>query len=197
MSSSFMRCILIAIALLAFGTRAEAQLNLSSKEALELAFPKAKFERKSLILSKDQRKEVTKLAGRKPSSSRFRPYRAIQDKKVLGTVYFDTRKVRSKAQTLMIVVDPDGKIARIEVLRFDEPREYLAPAIWMGQLKGKSLSDSLKIKGDLTNVTGATLTAHANVHAVREVLAAHHVLFPDDRTVTEKKVTEKAKEKPE
>ena len=98
------------------------------------------------------------------------------DGKCVGTAYFDTRKVRTKAQTLMIALDAAGKVKRIEVLRFDEPREYRAPAKWMAQFPGKSLSGTLKIKGEIRNLTGATLTARATLDAVREALAVHQVL---------------------
>lgn len=155
-----------------------AQDYLQPKEALALAFPKAEILRESLTLSKQQRKAVEAAAGTDLSSARVRPYRAMLHGKCVGTAYFDTRKVRSKAQTLMIAVNPEGVVQRIEVLRFDEPREYRAPANWMAQFPGKSLSDALKIKGEVRNLTGATLTAHATLRAVRETLAIHAELYP-------------------
>jgi hypothetical protein len=156
----------------------QAQEYLQPKEALALAFPKAEISRESLTLTKKQRKAVETAAGKKLASARVRPYRAMLDGKCVGTAYFDTRKVRSKAQTLMIAISPEGIVQRIEILRFDEPRKYRAPAKWLAQLPGKGLSDALKIKGDLRNLTGATLTAHATLHAVREALAIHAELYP-------------------
>lgn len=156
----------------------QAQNCLQPKEALALAYPKAEINRESLTLTKIQRKSIEAAAGKKLASARVRPYRAMLDGKCVGTAFFDTRKVRSKAQTLMIAISPDGIVQRIEVLRFDEPREYRAPANWLAQLPGKGLSDTLKIKGELRNLTGATLTAHATLHAVREALAIHAELYP-------------------
>jgi Na+-translocating ferredoxin:NAD+ oxidoreductase RnfG subunit len=156
----------------------QAQECLQPKEALALAYPKAEISRASLTLTKKQRKSIEAAAGKKLASARVRPYRAMRDGKCVGTAYFDTRKVRSKAQTLMIAISPEGLVQRIEVLRFDEPREYRAPAKWLAQLPGKGLSDALKIKGEVRNLTGATLTAHATLHAVREALAIHAELYP-------------------
>jgi Na+-translocating ferredoxin:NAD+ oxidoreductase RnfG subunit len=164
-----------------------AQDCLQPKEALALAFPKAEISRESLTLTKKQRKAIEAAAGNKLASARVRPYRALLDGKCVGTAYFDTRKVRSKAQTLMIAVSPEGIVQRIEVLRFDEPREYRAPAKWLAQLPGKSLSDALKIKGEIRNLTGATLTAHATLHAVRETLAIHAELYPKPQPKPEPK----------
>ena len=175
----------------------QAQNCLQPKEALALAYPKAEINRESLTLTKIQRKSIEAAAGKKLASARVRPYRAMLDGKCVGTAFFDTRKVRSKAQTLMIAISPDGIVQRIEVLRFDEPREYRAPANWLAQLPGKGLSDTLKIKGELRNLTGATLTAHATLHAVREALAIHAELYPKPKPVPDPKPTPKPEPAPE
>ena len=172
-----------------------AQDCLQPKEPLALAFPKAEILRESLTLTKKQRKSIETAAGKPLSSARVRPYRAMLEDKCVGTAYFDTRKVRSKAQTLMIAISPEGIVQRIEILRFDEPREYRAPAKWMAQFPGKNLSDALKIKGEVRNLTGATLTAHATLHAVREALAIHAELYPKPKP--KPKPTPKPAPKPE
>ena len=105
----------------------------------ELEKELADLQEKSAEMTAQWQAERDKLA-----SARVRPYRAMLDGKCVGTAYFDTRKVRTKAQTLMIALDAAGKVKRIEVLRFDEPREYRAPAKWMAQFPGKSLSGTLK-----------------------------------------------------
>jgi len=171
----------LILALGVLAPSAEAQW-LKPKEALELAFPKAEITRSSINLSKEQRRQAEKLAGHKLKSSKVRSYKACLDEKWQGTAYFDTRKVRSKAQTLMIVVAPDGTVKRIETIRFDEPREYAASAKWQATLLGKKLDKHLKIKGSINNMTGATLTARATVNAVRSVLAVHAVLNPSKPT---------------
>jgi Na+-translocating ferredoxin:NAD+ oxidoreductase RnfG subunit len=81
----------------------------------------------------------------------------------------------------MIVVTPDDRIDRIEVLRFDEPPEYLVPDDWIAQLEGKALDDELSLKGSVVNMTGATLTSEAIVAAGRRALAVHAVIRPLDR----------------
>ena len=201
MSSSlnWVRTLLFAIVCLASAgqtTAAVASQTLQPKEALQLAFPKATIERGSLSLTDKQRAEVEKLAGHKLASARVRPYRAMVNGKCVGTAYFDTRKVRTKAQTLMIALCAEGKVKRIEVLRFDEPREYRASGKWMAQLTGKSLSGTLKIKGEIRNLTGATLTARATVDAVRVVLATHQVLEAERKKKAKKETESKKTEAP-
>ena len=76
----------------------------------------------------------------------------------------------------MIVVDPQGRVARIEVISFREPEDYLPRGAWYEQFRGKALNPNLQIKRDIRPVTGATLTARATTDAVRRVLALHQIL---------------------
>jgi Na+-translocating ferredoxin:NAD+ oxidoreductase RnfG subunit len=193
---------ILLVVLVASASSAAAQDRLQPAEALALAYPKATIERSSVTLDKKQRAAAEEAAGHKLPSARVRAYRAMVGEQCVGTAYFDTRKVRSKAQTLMIALDAEGKVLRLEVLRFDEPREYRAPAKWMAQFPGKSLQDALKIKSDIRNLTGATLTARATLDAVREVLAVHQTLNPckadkdASKQKTEKTPAKKVTKKP-
>lgn len=78
----------------------------------------------------------------------------------------------------MVVVTPDALIERMDVLKFMEPSEYLAPDGWIAQIEGRRLDDELSLKGAVRNLTGATLTARALTRAARRVLALHAVIGP-------------------
>ena len=88
-----------------------------------------------------------------------------------GTAYFDTHIVRTLPETILVAVDPKGAIARIEILSFSEPEEYLPRANWYGQFSGKTLTDELSEKRGVRPVTGATITVRVTVEAARRVLA--------------------------
>lgn len=156
---------------------AAGETFLTKEEALELAFPECEVTRSTLVLTEEQKARVTKLAGAEFGRSLVYPYVATRDGKVIGTAWFDVHRVRTLRETLMIVVDPDGKIARIEVLAFGEPAEYLPRASWYGQFVGRGLDDdlSLKKKKGISKVTGATLTARATLDAARRNLALQTV----------------------
>ncbi len=153
----------------------KAKVLLSVEEALELAFPEAKIERESVYFSKEEKKRAAKLAKFELERGIARPYVAYRDGELIGTAYFDNHQVRALKETLMIVVDPKGRIARIEVLAFAEPAEYMPRASWYAQFKGKRLDDKLSLKGSIKGVTGATLTARATTKAARRTLAMHQV----------------------
>jgi len=149
-----------------------AKSVLTQEEALRLAFPAgAVVTRKTAFLSEADRKEVARRTGGAPPTGLVVFYTATQDGRDAGTVYFDTHVVRTEPETLLVLIDPAGAIARVEILSFSEPEEYLPRAKWYGQFGGKRLDDELSEKRGVRPVTGATLTVRATVEAARRVLA--------------------------
>lgn len=178
MASRLRRRILFALApaALFFAPAATARVLLTVDEALALAFPDAAIERRTVFLDADQLARATELAGEAPKSAIVHPYEARRDGRVVATAYFDSHVVRTLSETVMVTVDPAGKVLRVEVLAFDEPPDYLPRAPWYRQFDGRALDDALALGRAIRPVSGATLTARATSAAVRRVLAVHRVL---------------------
>lgn len=158
---------------------APAKVFLTQEEALRLAFPGATIERKTAFLTDAQRRAARKLSGAEDLPAALATYyRATRDGREVGTAYFDTHRVRTLPETILVVVDPAGAVARIEVLSFQEPEEFLPRPRWYEQFAGKPLDDELSLKRGIRPVSGATLTARATTDAARRVLALHRVLHP-------------------
>lgn len=153
-------------------TASFAKTFLTQEEALRLAFPKgAVVVRKTAFLSEADRAEVARRAGGSPPPGLVAYYTATVDGKDAGTAYFDTHLVRTLPETLLVAVDSNGVLTRIEVLFFSEPEEYLPRGSWYGQFPGRTLSDELSEKKGIRPVTGATITVRVTVEAARRVLA--------------------------
>ena len=90
-----------------------------------------------------------------------------------GTAYFDTHRVRTLAETVMVAIDPAGGILRVEVLSFDEPPDYLPRDEWYAQFGGRALAPETELGRAIRPVTGATLTARVTTDAARRALAIH------------------------
>ncbi|HEV8583074.1 MAG TPA: FMN-binding protein [Thermoanaerobaculia bacterium] len=155
---------------------AAAKVFVTVDEALRLAFPGCEIARRTAFLKPEQLSRARGLAGVEVPSALVNYYVATRAGQPAGTAYFDTHRVRTLPETLMIVVDPQGKVARIEVISFREPEEYLPRGVWYEQFRGRTLNPGLQLKRDIRPVTGATLTARATTDAVRRVLALHQVL---------------------
>lgn len=155
--------------------------QISQQEALRIAFPPpATVERKTAYLSQPALDSARAEAGSDVplSQSVVSYYVGKREGKPAGVAYFDSHRVRTVNEVLMIVVGPDDRLRQIEVLRFAEPPEYRPAIPWLAQFGGKTLSPGLSLQGDIAMMTGATLTSNAVTRAARRVLALHHVIRP-------------------
>jgi hypothetical protein len=152
------------------------KIFLTVEEALALAFPECRMERATEYLSEPEAERVEELARVELSGRVVRPYVARRDGAVVGTAYFDAHRVRTKNEVLMLVVGPDARLARVEVLAFAEPLEYLPKGAFYAQFTGQRLDDELFLERDIRGVSGASLSAEAATAAARRTLAIHRVL---------------------
>jgi electron transport complex protein RnfG len=162
-----------------------AQL-LTQDEALALAFPGAATERHTAYLEEAQLERARALAGPdvEIESTVVTYYLARRGQDAVGVAYFDAHRVRTLPEVLMVVVDTDDRILRLETVAFREPPEYRAPDGWLRLFDSRALAPELSLKGDIPNMTGATLTSGAVTGAVRRVLALHGVIHPFGRAGT-------------
>lgn len=154
---------------------AEATVFLTVDEALELAFPGCRVERETLYLTEEQVASARERAGEEVESPLVHPYVGWCDGRAAGVAYFDTHRVRTLPETLMVVVSPEGEVERIEILVFREPPDYIPRDAWYEQFDGRGLGPDLDVKRGIRPVTGATLTARATTDAVRRILALHEM----------------------
>jgi len=150
---------------------APARVLMTQDQALASVFGSAKPARQTFFLTKQQVD-----AARKESGVDFREQLVIRYAGPNAIVYFDTHRVRTLPETVMIVVTPDGKVDRVEILSFDEPTDYFPKRRWLDQLLHRRLDDELSLKRAIRPISGASLTGQAIVNATRKVLALHHVL---------------------
>jgi len=154
-----------------------ARVFLTAEQALHLAFPQAQLEKRTLILTAEQKAKASALAGGAVPGV-VTQYRVVEGSHLVAFAYLDTHTVRTLPETLLVILDPQGKVLRVEVLAFGEPEEYLPRPGWYQQFSGKDQPASVELGAGIRPVTGATLTAHATTQAVRRVLAIHKVLTP-------------------
>lgn len=176
-SSDCARTLVLALALaLTWAGAGGAKVFLTVDEALALAFPGCAVEPKTVYLTAAQLARARELAGVEIASAMVRPYRANCQGRAAGAAYFDSHRVRTLPETLMVVVTEEGSLQRLEVLSFREPEDYIPRDTWYDQFEGRELDGELSLKRGVRAVTGATLTARATTDAVRRVLAIHRVI---------------------
>ena len=167
----------LALLLALVALDAESTIYYSKQEALELAFGKgAKVETRSFFLTDMQVTEVEKIARVKLDSKLFAFYVGKRENTLLGYAAIESHTVRTKAETLLIVLTPHGQLNRIYVLAFHEPPEYQPSERWFAQLYGHPLPE-LDLNRGVDGISGATLSSRAALNSARKVLALYQVLL--------------------
>lgn len=167
---------LVIASMLTASTGAAQGGLITREEALASVFPGASIDSERVFLTDERVRRAEELAGVELPSALVARYVARRDGEVVGRAYVDTHVVRTKRQSLLISLDADGSVRRIDVTAFLEPREYLASESWLRQYADEELDDDLALRRAIRPIAGATLTAIGTNEAVRRVLALDRVL---------------------
>ncbi len=162
---------------LSLAADSEAKVFMKRDEALKTAFPDAdNIEKTNIFLTKEQVSEIESLAKAKLDSRLYIIYEGKRGVESLGYAIIDTHHLRTKSETVMFVINPDGTLRKAEILAFFEPPEYMAGDKWMNLFDGKDVeNNSLRLGKDIPNITGATITANSLTSSIRRVLAVFNV----------------------
>jgi len=162
---------------------AGAKVLVTPEEAVALAFPGCAVERRTVYLSETQVREAERQAGTRLVTAIVHPYVARCGERPAGVALFDTHVVRTLAETVMVAIDADGEIVRVEVVAFDEPPDYLPRPEWYRQFDGRALDPELELRRSIRPMTGASLSARSATDAARRALALFGQLSAAERGV--------------
>ncbi len=156
-----------------------AKIFYSKNEGLELAFGKnAQVELLSLFPDEQQTAKIEQLAKNKLDSGLFTFYVGKENDKILGYAAIETMTVRTKPETLMIVLTADGELRNVYTLAFHEPPEYQPPERWFDQLSKRPL-EAMDFNKGVDGISGATLSTRASISSVRKVMAMYQIMVKD------------------
>ncbi len=155
---------------------ARAQVFKTQKQALEQAFTECDtVKRNTVFLTDKQVAKIQKKANAKLESKLATYYVGVKSDSVTGYAFFETNIVRTKPETFMVVVNPDGSVRFVEILAFYEPMDYLPTDRWFRLFEGKVLNNELWPKRGIHNISGATLSVRAITLGVRRILATYDI----------------------
>lgn len=140
------------------------------RKIIHAEFPGAHIVQKYVYLSEDERNYMARKTGRilKPE---VRMRMIKRETQVVGYAFVDTHRVRSRQETLLILINSDTTVKRIDVLQFKEPTEYRPPMRWLKKMYGKSRQSKFRPGVDLAAISGATMTGNSVSRSVR--MAVH------------------------
>ncbi|MGR9116539.1 MAG: FMN-binding protein [Gammaproteobacteria bacterium] len=159
----------------------QAKIFYSKNEAMVLAFGQdASVEMLSLFPTQQQIGAIEKLARVKMDSSLFSFYVGKKEGKVQGYAAIETRTVRTKPETLLVVLTPEGALRNIYTLAFHEPPEYQPPERWYEQMYGRPI-EQLDFNAGIQGISGATLSTRSALNSTRKVMAIYQIMLKERR----------------
>ncbi|MCH9698477.1 MAG: FMN-binding protein [Gammaproteobacteria bacterium] len=162
---------LFAVVLALIVLPAQSKVYYSKQEAMVLAFgEQADVEMLSLFPDQQQQQQIEQNARAKLGSSLFTFYVGKKQGQVVGYAALETQTVRTKPETLLIILDSNGNLKDIHTLAFHEPPEYQPPKKWYDLLKSRSI-DELQLNQSIQGISGATLSTRAALNSSRKVLS--------------------------
>ena len=168
---------LALLALLLAAAPAAAEVFLSQREALALAFPDAeRIEKKNVLLDDAQAAAVEQLSGAPLESRLVTLHLGFRGGALLGYALIDIHTVRTLQEAFMVVLTPEGRVASLRRLAFYEPSEYKPPARFLAQFDARALEPELRLGGAIHGIAGSSLSARAVTTGVRRSLALYQVL---------------------
>lgn len=166
------RLLFFALLLLLCPGLSRAQPGPTRTEALKRVLADAeRIETVSLYLTAEQRHTVEQASGGAGTSSLCTFYVGYRQGRRIGVAAIESAPVRTQPATLLVVLNPDLSVRRVEVLAFSEPNEYSPSPRWLAQFAGRSAQTGLRLGDDLQGITGATLSTQAVLRQVRRTTA--------------------------
>ena len=174
-----MRSSLLVFALLGAlaAAPAAAEVFLSQREALALAFPGAdRIEKRSVVLDDAQAAAVERLSGAKLESRIVTLHEGFRGAERLGYALIDIHTVRTLPEAFMVVLSPEGRVSGLRMLAFYEPSEYKPSERFLAQFDARALGPELRLGGSIHGIAGSSLSSRAVTMGVRRSLALYEVL---------------------
>jgi hypothetical protein len=164
-------------AVVLFALAARGRVFMTQQQALASAFPAGTVvSRQAVFLEPGQLAAARRESGVDFKDQMIVRYTGTVSGRIVGYAYFDTHVVRTLAETVMVVVTPEGTIDHVDILSFSEPPDYLPKQRWLDQFRKRRLDDELSLKRSIRPISGASLSGRAIVNASRKILALHKVI---------------------
>ena len=165
------------LAILFYSSVINARVLISPTEAMQEHFSsQAVVSKKNILLSKKNFRAIQKSAKVKLNTKIYRVYTAKTDKKILGYGILINRKVRSKNAVVLYFISKNI-LEGIEIIAFNEPKEYIPTKNWNAQFQNIKTDTMLKLSRDIPSISGATLSAKSITDASRIAFALYNQLY--------------------
>jgi hypothetical protein len=153
-------------------TLANARINVSTEEAQQRLFPGQKLLLNPVYLSESQRDKMRALSSVRESFKSERIWRSADG----GWFIIDEVLGKHEMVKYALAILPNGSIKGIEIMEYVESYGYeVADATWRQQFVGKTIEAPLKLKQDIPNLSGATLSCKHLTDGVKRLMVMYEL----------------------
>jgi Na+-translocating ferredoxin:NAD+ oxidoreductase RnfG subunit len=151
----------------------DARVLLTLEEALEEVFPgHGRVEALTWRPTAEQRARLEATLGRRLYEPRYEILEVWRGGEIMGYGVVTEERGKYRPITFLVGVTPDFHVRDAAVMVYRESRGgEVARRRFLGQYRGKSASDPIRINRDIVNVSGATISVRSVNAGVRKVLA--------------------------
>lgn len=173
-----MRALLLILALAIASLTSRAERYLTVEHAQKIAFPKAsRFEVQTLRFTGEQIQAIEEKSGVPVRAEGNKVIYAYDDSHLLGVLFIDHVLGKHEIIDYSVAISPEGKVLGIEILEYRESYGHeIRNSKWRKQFIGKKSSSSLRLNGDIYNISGATMSCRHVTEGTKRVLATFDLL---------------------
>jgi len=161
---------LAGVALIGAPIYAHAKIFVSADQAQKLIFPNKQFTKTPLLITEDVQDKM------QSASSVSHPFKGDRVWKASDGSYFIVDEVVGKHEmiTYAVGISPTGAVQGIEIMEYVESYGYeVADESWRKQFVGKTVEDPIKLKKDIENISGATLSSKHLTDGVKRIMVMY------------------------
>jgi hypothetical protein len=166
---------LLPAAIFAAASPCLAARYMSVEQARALIFPSAdEYIAKSVQLTPEQMEEIGRLSGVPGRSPNQQVWRALSGGRMIGWLFVDQVIGKHELITYALGLNVDGTIRQFEVIEYLEVQgSQVRYPHWREQFVGKSVESRLELDSDISNLSGATLSARHLTDGIKRLLFLH------------------------
>ncbi|MBS0579558.1 MAG: FMN-binding protein [Proteobacteria bacterium] len=150
---------------------------LSVEGAQQALFPQAdRFTEVAFALSAPQKEKLAALAGEQPPHRSLRAFRALRGTETLGYLFIDEVVGKEDFITYAASIDAQGRLGTPEIMSYRESHGgEIRNEAWRHQFAGRDSLSQLRVRTDIKNIAGATLSCSHVTQGVRWLMALWQV----------------------
>ena len=170
---------LVPAAIFAAAPQCMAAKYMNVEQARALIFPSAdEYVAKPVQLTAAQMQEIEKRSGVPGRTPQLHLWQARSNGKMIGWFFVDQVIGKHELITYALGINADGSIRQFEVIEYLEVYgSQVRYPNWREQFVGKTIESRLEVDSDISNISGATLSARHVTDGIRRLLFVHKAVL--------------------